>query len=78
MVKEDYFMRFVECHHSLFCQIYVIIITKILKIKPELALQIFFKVVNNLVGPNNVNLILLVFDIHPCITEIDASLPIIT
>lgn len=38
----------------------------------------FFKVFNNLVEPNGLDLIFLVFDTYFCITEIDTSLLTIT
>lgn len=71
------FIRLVKHYHSSFCEIYTLIIAKISKINPELALKIFFKVLNNLVKLNNFVLTLLLFGIYFCITKIDISLLII-
>jgi hypothetical protein len=41
-------------------------------------LQMAVKVINNLVGPNNIVPILLVFGVYPQLIEIDPSSPLVT
>lgn len=71
----------VEAHHSIgmvkryhrpLRQVYSIITTKIPGIKPDFALQISFKVINNSVGLNKLVPTLLVFDAYPKMTKQDA------
>ena len=77
----------VEAHHSIgmversygpLRQVYSIITTKIPGIEPESALQMSFKAINNLLGPNGLVSTLLVFGAYPKMTESDASSPSIT
>lgn len=53
-------------------QVYSIITTKIPGIKFDLALQIFLKAINNLMGPNRLVSTLLVFNAYPRITGYNA------
>lgn len=53
-------------------KIYFIIITEILEIKSKLALQMFFKVINDLLNSNRLDSILLVFGAYSKMTELDA------
>lgn len=63
MVKRD---------HRLLQQVYFIITTKILGIKPNLALQMFFKAINSLIGPNGLVPTLLIFGAYSKITKQNA------
>lgn len=71
----------VEAHHSistvkhyyrLLQQVYSIITNEILGIKRELALQISYKIINDLVGHNGLVPTLLVFGTYPSMSELDA------
>lgn len=67
-------IRLVERYHGPICQIHSIIITKLTRIKFELAFQMFFSALNDLAGSNDLILIFLVFDACFGITDIDTSL----
>ena len=67
----------VERYHRPLRRVYSIITSEIPGIKPNLALQMFFKAINNLVGPNGLIPSLLVFGAYPKMTELDASSPTI-
>lgn len=77
-VKAHYSIGMVKHYYGLLQQVYSIITTKILGIKPELVFQIFLKALNDSVGSNGLVSILLVFGIYFKITELDASSPSIT
>lgn len=72
------FIRLFEYYYGLLSQIYSIIITKLLEIKLELTLQMFLKILNDLVGSNSLVLIFLIFGTYPYITNINAFSTIIT
>ena len=77
----------VKAHHSiglvkhydrsLRC-VYTIITTEIPEIKPDLALQMLFKALNDLVGPNKLDPTLLIFGAYLQIIKIDTPSSIIT
>lgn len=73
LIETHHSIRWVKRYHNSLYQIYNIITAKLLEIKPALALQIFFKALNDLKGSNGLNPTLLVFDAYPCITDIDAA-----
>ena len=77
-IEEYHSIDMVKHYHRPLQQVYSIIITEILGIKPELALQIFFKAINNLVGLNGLVFILLVFGAYPRMTELDTPFLSIT
>lgn len=62
LIKVYYLIDMIKHYYRLLQQIYSIITSEILGIKLNLVLQIIFKAINNLVSPNNLVLILLVFD----------------
>ena len=62
----------VKCYYEPLRQVYSIIIIKIPSIKPNLALQIFFKAINNFVNSNRLVFTLLVFDAYLRMPEQDA------
>jgi hypothetical protein len=77
----------VEAHHSIgmmkryhdsLTRVYSIITTEIPDIDPDFALQMAFKVINDLVESNELVLTLLVFDVYSRMTEFDASSSTIT
>lgn len=70
-------IRLIEPYHGSFSQIHSIITAKLPKIKPELALQISFKELQNSVSPNDLVSTLLVFGAYLDITNMDRSLPTI-
>lgn len=74
-IKSHHSIELVERYHVSYCQIYSIITAEILRIKPELALQMFSKTLNNLVKPNSFIPSLLIFDAYHCITDMDAFSP---
>lgn len=78
LVKAHHSIGMVEYYHRPLQQVYSIIIIKIPSIKPNLALQMFLKTINNSVGSNELVFILLVFSAYPRIIELDTlSLSII-
>lgn len=64
LVETHYFIIIVERYYRSLWQIYSIITTEIVMIKPNLALQMFFKFITNSMGLNSLVLTLLVFDIY--------------
>ena len=65
----------VERYYSpLYC-IYHIIITELLDINKDIALQIAFKAINNSIGPNGLISTLLVFRVYPYIIKSNAPNP---
>lgn len=77
-VKTHHSIRLIKRYHRPLLQIYNIITVKFPEIKPKLTLQISFKALNDLIGPNNLVLTLLVFGAYPCMIDIDAPLRTIT
>lgn len=68
----------VEYYHGSLQQVYSIVSTEIPGIKSNLALLMFLKAINNLVGFNGLVPILLVFGAYSKIIELDASFLSIT
>ena len=68
-IKVHYFIYIVEYYHKFLQQLYFIITTEILGIKSNLVMQMFFKAINNLVGPNGLVTTLLFFDANLKITK---------
>ncbi len=60
-IKAYNLVRIVEYYHGPLYYIYYIIITELLDISKDIALQIAFKVINNSAGPNSLISTLLVF-----------------
>ena len=77
-VEVHHSISMVERYHGPLWQAYSIITTKIPSIKPNLALQMSFKAINNSVGPNRLVSTLLVFGAYSRMTEQDAPSPSIT
>lgn len=72
------FLSMIKYYHRPLWQVCSIINTVILDIKPNLTLQIFFKVINDLVSLNKLVFILLVMSIYSKMTKQDGlSLSII-
>ena len=70
-------MGIIKCYYGLICQAYSIIIAKILNISKDIALQMAFKAINNIAGPNGLVLILLVYSAYSRITKYDPLLLLI-
>lgn len=68
----------IKYYHGLLHQVYSIITTKISTIKPNLAFQIFFKAINDLVSLNKLVFILLVLGVYFKMTKQDTSFLLIT
>jgi len=68
----------IERYYRLICRVYTIITTKILDISKDIALQMAFKAINDIVGLDGLVLILLVYNAYPRITEYDPLLPLVT
>ncbi len=77
-VEAHHSICMVERYHELLRRVYYIIITEIPCIKPDLALQMSFKAINDSVGPNRLVPTLLVFGAYPKMTKQDAPSPLIT
>ena len=65
----------VERYYSPLRRIYHIIITELLDINKDMALQMAFKAINNSAGPNGLIPTLLVFGAYPCIIKSNAPNP---
>jgi hypothetical protein len=68
----------VKRYYGLICKVYFIIITEIPGISKDIALQMAFKAINDIVGPNRLVLTLLVYSVYPRITEHDPPLLLVT
>ena len=77
-VKAYNSVRIVERYHGPLHRIYYIIITELLDISKDIALQIAFKIINNSAGPDSLIPTLLVFRAYPHIIESDAPNPTVT
>lgn len=73
LVEAHYFIRIVERYYGSLQRVYSIIITWILRIEVNLALQMSFKAINNSIGLNVLVPILLVFSAYPMMIELNAS-----
>ncbi len=71
-VEVHHFIGIVERYHGLLRRVDSIIIIQIPGIKPELALQMSFKAINDSVSPNKLVPTLLVFGAYPRMTKQDA------
>ena len=74
-VEAYHSISMVERYHGPVRQVYSIITTEIPGIKPDSALQMSFKVINDSIGPNGLVPTLLVFGAYLRMTESDASSP---
>jgi hypothetical protein len=68
----------VERYYGLIRRAYSIIIAEIPGISKDMALQMAFKAINDIVGPNRLVLTLLVYGAYPRITEHDPLLLLVT
>lgn len=74
-VEAQYFINMVEHYYKPLRQVYSIIIIKISGIQPNLVLEISFKAINNLVGPNRLVFTPLIYSTYPKKIKQDASSP---
>jgi hypothetical protein len=72
LVKAHNFIGIVERYHGLIRRAYQIIVSEIPELDKDMALQMAFKVINNLAGPDGLVLTLLVFRAYPKIIKSDA------
>jgi hypothetical protein len=68
----------VECYYKLIRQVYSIIIAKILDISKDIALQMAFKAINDIVRLDSIILTLLVYSAYLQITKHDPPLLLVT
>jgi uncharacterized protein YggT (Ycf19 family) len=68
----------VERYYRLIRRAYTIITAKILDISKDIALQIAFKAINDIIRLNSLVLTLLVYNAYPQITEHDPLLLLVT
>lgn len=76
-IKAHHSIDIIKRHNNSLRRVYTIIIIEIFKIEFELALQMTFKIINNLTGFNELVFILLIFDVYSQINDMNALLPII-
>jgi len=69
LVKAHNSVGIVERYYRPIRRAYSIIIAKIPSISKDIALQMAFKAINNIIGPNRLVLTLLVYGAYPQITE---------
>ena len=74
LVKAYNLVGIVKRYHRLIRKAYFIIIAKILSISKDIALQMAFKAINNIIRPNKLVLTLLVYSTYPRITTYDPLL----
>jgi hypothetical protein len=68
----------VECYYRLIRRAYSIIITEIPDISKDMALQMAFKAINDIVRPDSIILTLLVYSAYPRITKHDPPSLLVT
>jgi hypothetical protein len=71
-------MGIVKRYYRLICRAYTIITAKILDISKDMALQMAFKAINDIIGLDSLVLTLLVYSAYPRITEHDPLLLLVT
>ncbi len=64
LIKAYNFIGIVKRYYKLIRRAYLIIIAKIPNISKDIALQMAFKAINNIAGPNGLVLILLVYSAY--------------
>ena len=74
-VKAHNLVGMVKRYYGPLRHIYHIIITELLDISKDMALQMAFKVINNSIGPNSLTPTLLVFGAYLYIIESDTPNP---
>jgi hypothetical protein len=77
-VKAYNLVGIVKRYYRLIRKVYFIIIAKILGISKDIILQMAFKAINDIVGPNGLVLTLLVYSAYPQITEYNPPLLLVT
>lgn len=77
-VEGHHSISMVKRYHGPLRQVYLIVTTEIPGIELDLALQMIFKAINDLVGPNGLVLTLLVFGAYSRMTELDTPFPLIS
>ena len=78
LIEVHHSIGMVEHYHGPLQQVYLIVITEIPGIKPNLVFQMFFKAINISVDPNGLAPTLLVFGKYSRMIELDAPSPFFT
>jgi hypothetical protein len=65
----------IERYHGPICRVYSIITTEVPDISKDMALQMAFKAINDIAGPDGLVPILLVYGAYPRIIEHDPPSP---
>jgi len=76
-IKAYNFIRIIKRYYKLICRAYLIITIKIPNISKDIALQMAFKAINNISGPNKLVLILLVYSAYSRIIKYNPPLLLI-
>jgi hypothetical protein len=71
-------VRIVKRYYKLICRAYTIITTKIPNISKDIALQITFKAINDIIKPDNLILTLLIYSAYLQITKYNPLSPLVT
>ena len=77
-IESHHSIRIVERYYAPIRRAYVIITTEIKDLDPDMALQMAFKAINDIAGPDGLVPILLVYSAYPRITEHDTPSPTVT
>ncbi len=77
LIKAYNFIGIIKRYYKLICRAYLIITIEIPNISKDIALQMAFKAINNIIGPNKLVLILLVYSAYPQITKYNPPLLLI-
>lgn len=78
LVEIHHYISVIKRYHGSLRQVYSIITIKIPGIESDLALQMFFKAINNVMSSHWLVSTLLIFGAYPMITEQEASFLSIT
>ncbi len=71
-------IRIIKCYYTLVKRIYQVIGKELKDLHKNIILQMAFKAINNIVGPNGLVSILLVYSVFPCIIESSTFVPMNT
>ena len=77
-IKAHNLVGIVERYYGLIRRAYSIITTEIPDISKDMALQMAFKAINDIAGPNRLVLTLLVYSAYPRIAKYDPLLLLVT
>jgi hypothetical protein len=78
LIKAYNSIKIIERYHNLVQHAYLIVLTEILSINRDMALQIAFKAINDTTRPDSLILTLLIYNALPQIVEYNALSPSIS